>query len=86
MSTSEVTTHRSSSPLNNSADITKPPERVVLLCSSKKLFFRLLEYDVLASLWVVLLELDFASDKLFVLACPIHLSGAFILELYEKIL
>lgn len=41
---------------------------------------------MLSSLRIVLLKFDLASDKLFVLARPIHLSGALILELYEKIL
>jgi hypothetical protein len=44
------------------------------------------EDDMLTRLRIVLLEFDLAGDKLLVLASPIHLSGAFVLELYEEIL
>ncbi len=52
----------------------------------KVLLLRLLENNVLATLWIVLLEFDLAGHKFLVLASPIHLSGAFVLELYEEIL
>lgn len=41
---------------------------------------------MLASLWIVLFEFDLAGNKLFVLARVVHLSGAFVLELYQLIL
>lgn len=57
-----------------------------MVFSLKQLFFRLLENNVFSGFWIVLLEFDLAGHKFLVLASPIHLSGAFVLELYEEIL
>lgn len=50
------------------------------------LLLRLLKSDVLASLGIVLLELDLAGHELLVLARPIHLTGRFVAQLNEAIL
>lgn len=52
----------------------------------ESLLFTFLEGNALAELCAIFLELDLASDKLFVLARPIDFSSGFIAQLNEIIL
>lgn len=52
----------------------------------ERLFFSLLESDVLAEGLAVLFEFDLTLNLLLVFACPIDLAGLFVFDLNEFVL
>lgn len=56
------------------------------MASAYQLLLRFLENNVLSELFAVLLELDFALNKLLVFTRPIHLAGRVVFEHYELVL